>query len=130
MDWLLSVPAAGRWAITLAFAALVVALSVSPGVDRPGDTVFVWLAVHTPTTVQKLLHVGVYATMALLWTWTLEAVVSRPLRLALAFLATVGLGAMLEWQQTRVPGRFGTIGDVLLNMAGAALGLLAALIVL
>lgn len=130
MDWLLSVPAAYRWASTLVFVALIVALSISPGVERPGDNMFVWLVVHTPATLQKIMHVGVYAVLAVLWMWTLESVESRTLRLALSLAATVGLGALLEWHQTRVPGRYGTIMDVLLNVAGAVLGTLAALLLL
>ena len=36
----------------------------------------------------------------------------------------------MEWRQTKVPGRFGTVNDVVLNAAGAALGLLAAIVLL
>jgi VanZ family protein len=46
-----------------------------------------------------------------------------------AFIITVGFGAVVEWCQTRVPGRIGSLADVLLNAAGAALGLLVATIV-
>ena len=34
-----------------------------------------------------------------------------------------GLGVALEWYQTQVPGRYGTIVDVLLNVAGTVIGL-------
>jgi VanZ family protein len=37
---------------------------------------------------------------------------------------------MLEWHQTRVPGRFGTVADVLLNLIGAIIGLIAAMFLL
>ena len=58
--------------------------------------------------------------------WSLEAVESRTARIALTFVLTVGLGAILEWYQTLVPGRFGTIVDALLNAIGAIAGLLLA----
>lgn len=130
MDWLLSVPVLTRWGVTLFFAALVVALSISPGIERSGDNIFVWIIVRTPDLVQKIMHVTVYAALALLWMWTLESVESRIVRIALTLIATIGLGAVLEWHQTRVPGRFGTLFDVALNALGALLGLAMALLLL
>lgn len=130
VDWLLSVPALSRWGITLIFAALIVALSISPGIDRSGDNLFVWIIVRTPNLLQKIMHVATYAILAVLWMWTLESVESRIVRTALAIIATVGMGAVLEWHQTRVPGRFGTIFDVLLNTLGALVGLAMALLLL
>lgn len=130
MDWLLSISAPIRWGITLAFVAIVVALSVAPGVARPGDNVFVWIVVNTPGPLQKVMHVAVYAFLAMLWMWTLESIESRALRIALVALATVGLGVVLEWYQTQVPGRFGTIIDVALNIVGTLIGLIAAALLL
>jgi hypothetical protein len=130
MDWLLSVPASARWIITLIFAAIVIALSISPGVEQPGDNLFVWVIVRTPTLIQKIMHVATYAALALSWMWTLASIESRLLRIALTIIATIGLGAILEWQQTRVPGRFGTVFDVALNAIGALIGLALALLLL
>jgi VanZ family protein len=42
----------------------------------------------------------------------------------------VAFGAVMEWCQTKVPGRYGTAFDVALDAAGAALGLLAAVFIL
>ena len=130
LDWVLSVPALTRWGVTLVFAALVIALSITPGVARPGDNAFVWLVVSTPAPLQKLMHVVVYATLALLWMWTLASVESRAVRITLVILITVGLGAILEWHQTRVPGRFGTVFDVLLNIIGTLIGIIAAFLIM
>ena len=80
--------------------------------------------------LQKLMHVAVYASLTFVWVWTLEEVGSHTVRLALAVAFTVILGATLEWYQTRVPGRFGTLLDVLLNIGGTILGVLAAILVL
>ncbi len=129
LDWVLSVPAPARWGITLVFASLIVALSVTPGIARPDDNAFVWIVVNTPKPLQKIMHVAVYAVYALLWIWTLASIQSRSIRITLAIIATVGLGAALEWHQTSVPGRFGTIFDVLLNTLGAAIGLIIALFI-
>jgi len=122
----LSLPALYRWLLTILFVGLVVILSVTPGRAQPGDSIFVWLVVNTPTPLQKFMHVAIYAALALLVMWSLEAVESRTARIALTFVLTVGLGAILEWYQTLVPGRFGTIVDALLNAIGAIAGLLLA----
>ncbi len=130
LNWILSIAPVYRWATTLIFAGIIVVLSVTPGIEKPGDSLFEWLVVNTTTPVQKAMHFGVYAILAILWMWTLDSVESRIIRIALACVATVGLGALLEWYQTRVPGRFGTVFDVLLNAAGAIVGLFVALFLL
>ena len=125
-----SVPVAARFLITLAFVVVIVILSVIPGTARPGDGLFAWLVVTTPPTIQKLLHLAAYGCIAFLWSWTLSFMESRPTRLGLALVLTIGLGIVLEWYQTLVPGRFGTITDALLNTIGAAIGLVAAVLIL
>ena len=126
----MTTPISIRWIITLALVVAVIVFSVMPGHARSGDSVFVWLAALTPTPLQKLMHFLVYAGLTWLWAWTLEGIAPRSMRLLVAFALSVGLGAALEWYQTRVPGRFGTLLDVLLNSAGAIVGLVAALLLL
>ena len=48
----------------------------------------------------------------------------------IALIIAVAFGVVMEWCQTKVPGRYGTVYDVALNAAGAALGLLAAIFLL
>lgn len=119
-----------RLIITLIFMGLVLAASIVPGQARPGDSIFVWLVAATPTPVQKILHVVVYAALTLLWVWTLQLLQSKPLRLLIALGVAIAFGAAMEWYQTRVPGRFGTLADVALNAIGAIVGLLLALFLL
>jgi len=126
----LSLPIIYRWLVTLVFVGIVIFLSVTPGRFQTGDSVFVWLIANTPTLLQKLMHVAVYATLALLFMWALETVDSQMSRIVLTLGLTVSLGVVLEWYQTMVPGRFGTIVDVLLNALGAVTGLLVALLIL
>lgn len=130
MDALLSVPLAYRWALTLAFVALIVGLSVTPGVAQPDDNLFSWLYANTAPLAQKILHVVIYAALAVLWMWTLAGVGSTPARIALSIGLAMGLGIALEWVQTTVPGRYGSIIDILLNSLGVALGIVAALFLL
>lgn len=116
-----------RLAITLSLSALVIALSVTPGDARPGDTGFGWLVSITPPSLQKLAHLLVYGLLTMAWVWTLERVSRRSLRLLVAAIVPLAQGALLEWWQTLIPGRFGTLVDVLVNAAGVALGFLVSL---
>jgi VanZ family protein len=63
---------------------------------------------------------------ALLLAWTLEDVQSRSHRFLVAFFIALAFGAAMEWLQTKVPGRIGNFFDIVLNAAGAAIGLLVA----
>ena len=123
----LSLPIIYRWLITLVFVGIVVILSTTPGKGQPSDSIFVWLVANTPTLLQKIMHVAIYATLALLFMWALETIESRLTRIVLTLVLAFSLGIVLEWYQTMVPGRFGTILDVLLNISGAVVGVVAAL---
>jgi len=122
-----AVPLTARIIMTLCFMALLMVASIIPGRAEPGDSVFIWLVAKTPTLLQKALHVCLYAMLTVLWVWTLDAIQSKWQRLVIAVTVAVCFGAAMEWYQTRVPGRFGTIFDVALNAAGAFLGLCAAI---
>ena len=119
-----------RLLVTLVFMGMLLAASIIPGRAQPGDSVFVWLVEITPMPLQKILHVLLYGVLTVLWVWTLAALDSKLQRLAAAFAIAVCFGATMEWYQTRVPGRFGTILDAGLNAAGALLGLAAAALLL
>lgn len=119
-----------RIIITLFFMAVLMVASIIPGRAEPGDSIFIWLAAKTPTLLQKTLHIFLYGVLTLLWVWTLDAIQSKSQRLLIAITIAVCFGAAMEWYQTKVPGRFGTIYDVALNAAGALLGLLAAIFLL
>ena len=110
--------------------AVLVIASVVPGETQPGDSVYVWMLAATPTLLQKILHVFVYAFLTLLWAWTLAGLEWMFLRLSSAVTLAVTFGALMEWLQTQVPGRFGTLYDVMLNAVGAMIGLLAAIFLL
>jgi VanZ family protein len=75
-------------------------------------------------------QVAAYATLAVLSMWTLVAIDTWTIRLLASLVITVGLGVTLEWYQSTVPGRFGTLTDVLLNIGGAVVGILLAIALL
>ena len=126
----MAIPISLRWILTLAVVAAVIVLSIIPGHARNGDSAFIWIFAATPAPLQKLMHFVMYAALGWLWAWTLEGLAPRWLRLTIAFVLAVGLGAALEWYQTRVPGRFGSLLDVLLNAVGVTAGLIAAALLL
>ncbi len=126
----MTVPLHYRWLATALLVAALVAVSVVPARSQPGDTVFEWLVWVAPMPLQKVMHVLLYGLLAFLLAWALENVESRWTRYALALALSVSLGAVLEGLQTRIPGRFGTLGDILLNGGGALLGLALALVLL
>jgi VanZ family protein len=110
--------------------ALLMLVSLIPGRPKPDDSTFIWLVAKTPTLIQKILHFSLYGVLVLLLAWSLESIESNTYRLLISFIIAVAFGAVMEWRQTKVPGRFGTVNDVVLNAAGAALGLLAAIVLL
>jgi len=130
MDILLSIPVAYRWATTIAFIVVIVGLSVTPGIERADSNLFSWLYANTSTPIQKAMHVAAYAVLAILWMWTLAGVESIYVRSALSLVLALSIGIALEWYQTTVPGRFGSISDVFLNAAGVLFGLIAAILLL
>jgi VanZ family protein len=127
---LLALPVVYRCLISLAFAGLIIVLSVTPGHSQTGDSGFVWSVATTPTAIQKLMHVITYALLAGLLMWSLESVNQVAVRVGLVLLITVCLGVALEWYQTLVPGRFGTFADTVLNAIGSVVGIIAAVFLL
>ncbi len=119
-----------RWLLTGIFLTLLVIVSITPTQSRTDDSAFSWLVMATPMPLQKFLHVAMYATLTFLVIWAMESVQSRLTKHLVAPLVAIAIGALLEWSQTRIPGRFGTLLDVLLNGVGAILGAVAALLFL
>ena len=125
-----SFPVTARIILAVCFMALLTLASITPDRAKSGDTEFTRLVAKTPTLLQKVLHVCLYGALVLLLAWTLDSIQSRTLRFSLSFVIAVAFGAVMEWCQTKVPGRFGTVVDVALNTVGAALGLVAAVFLL
>ena len=87
------------------------------------DGELVWA--RNGSLLQKLMHVVVYALLTLLLVWALNAAGWSPVRAcACGVSMAIALGALLEWVQLSVPGRFGNLLDIGLNITGAVFGLL------
>ena len=82
--------------------------------------VFYWVS----PSVQNVLHVPAYAALA--WAWRcalgawLRVAAARAIG-ACAFASAYGI--FDEWHQSFVPGRYASLTDVTLDIAGAVLGI-------
>jgi len=119
------VPVWARASAAVFLMLVIMALSILPGDPRMDDFKFVWFASSVPNVLKKVAHVVCYGGLAWLWFWALAGIGDTRRRLTVAFVVAVGYGAALEWVQTMVPGRYGTLFDVLVNTIGAVAGLAA-----
>ena len=119
---LIALPKPLLWLGSAALTVLIVALSIVPGVPKPGDSAFVWAVAKTPGALQNAMHVVVYAALVVSWYLTL-ANRRRGFKLLTAIAAAaIIFGAILEYVQLSVPGRFGSLFDAGLNTAGVVVG--------
>jgi VanZ family protein len=106
--------------LPLAYMAGLFVMSSVPGDDPnvAGGAIIEWL---TPQ-LQNLLHIPLYAGLAGCWLWALSGSAHHT-RLTLAFALTLAWAVFDEWYQTTVPGRYGSVTDLALNVIGASLAI-------
>ena len=107
------------WLIAVGYALLLAAVSLLPSGTGPLSG---WDTAISPT-LQNALHVPAYAALVVLIARALGR--PTPLQLGLAALACCAFGGLLECAQAAIPGRFGSVTDMLLNGLGAVVGLVA-----
>ncbi len=114
----------GRMAacLPLAYMAGIFWLSSIPGEPSAQDPAVYGVVKWVPPAVQNLLHLPLFGALAWLWRWALEAWTTRGLGIAAGVL-TAGYGVVDELHQTLVPGRYGSLTDMSLNIVGALIGL-------
>jgi VanZ family protein len=100
-------------------------LSSIPGTPLADDPALYGIFQRVPPSVQSVLHLPAYAILASAWCWALAAwLPSAPVARTIgAFLIASVYGVFDEWHQSFVPGRYASLIDVTLNVAGAALGI-------
>jgi len=73
-------------------------------------------------TIQNVLHIPVYGLLALLWILTLRAHgLPENRSVWAAILLSSAYGGLIEFYQTWVPGRFPSVMDFFVNVAGILL---------
>lgn len=76
--------------------------------------------------LKDLAHVPFFSLLAVSIVWSQEVhATSLRVRALVGLCAAALFGAVNEWSQLYVPGRFGSVGDVLYDVAGASIGCLA-----
>ena len=114
-------------ALPLLFMALLYWLSSLPGTPTPEDTALYGLFYWVPSTAQNALHVPAYAVLSWTWWWALGAWLRVPGARAISACAIASAyGVFDEWHQSFVPGRYASLTDIALDVAGAVLGTLLA----
>ncbi len=97
--------------VTLGYMCLLFILSSIPGGRENG---------LVSTRVANMLHVPAYGLLALLWIFTLgDHGVTEHRSMCVAFLVASVYGALIELNQVWIPGRFPSVFDVMLNVAGS-----------
>ena len=110
-----------RWLLVLIYAAILAVASLLPSGTGPLDG---WDASLSPS-LQNLLHLPAYAVLVCL-VLTALAKPAKPAGawpIAASAAACFVYGVLLECLQAAgIPGRFGSVSDVLWNTAGVAVG--------
>lgn len=128
-----------RASVLAAVVEFWVGLPLPPRAAAPvACMAFLWwsssrtLSPQSPSVVKELLHNGAhivaYAALAasfwLAWSRT-PAATRQPLRSRISWILATGYGAVDELHQASVPGRVGSIADLLSDASGAALAIAA-----
>jgi VanZ family protein len=112
-----------RWA-AVAYTVLLAAASLMPSGSGPLKG---WDDQIAPTT-QDALHAPAYAGLVMLWVPAWSSIRRmRPGAIVVIALLCAVFGAAMELAQLRIPGRTCSLSDGLVNVGGAALGMLVML---
>jgi len=117
-----SMPPLGTVWVALALTAVVIALSLSPESSSPKNSLVGWIVYSTGTPMQKAAHLVLYAGLVVVWWWALASRNTPRSRAVFVFAIVVVFGSALEYLQTYIPGRFGSLSDVALDSIGAGIG--------
>jgi hypothetical protein len=116
-------PTKGHVALPLFIMAALYWLSSIPGTPTADDPAIYGLFYWVSPTLQNTLHVPAYAVLAAAWRWALRAWMRASNARALVACAFASVyGVLDEWHQSFVPGRYASLTDVMLDRAGAVLG--------
>ena len=107
-----------KLALALAYTGGIFLLSSIPDDGDPETTAEQLLQWATPQ-LQNLLHIPLFGGLAAVWYWTWVSFLHDRRRSAIAAFLVTGTYAFLdEWHQLHVPGRFGSLTDIVLNLIG------------
>ncbi|MBK8992690.1 MAG: VanZ family protein [Gammaproteobacteria bacterium] len=112
-----------RLLLPLAYMTAIFALSSIPDTETPANALESALRWASPE-LQNLLHIPLFGGLAWCWHWGLRSWMKQEQwRLGAALALTLAYAVLDEIHQLYVPGRFGSLTDVVLNAVGAVLAL-------
>ncbi|MBK6279551.1 MAG: VanZ family protein [Gammaproteobacteria bacterium] len=112
-----------RLLLPLACMTAIFALSSIPDTATPETGLESALCWASPE-LQNLLHIPLFGGLAWCWHWGLRSWVKQERwRFGAALAVTLAYAVLDEIHQLGVPGRFGSLTDVVLNAVGAVLAL-------
>ena len=120
---IMRMPSKFRFWFTIGYVALILVSSILPGDGETG-----WgfdLVANINPTVQNLLHVPVYALLAISVEGVLRDRKKGSWQYTIVIIFCLFFGILNEVIQIPIPGRYAGLGDILLNVAGAFLGIAA-----
>jgi VanZ family protein len=98
---------------------------VLSSIPMDGESEHFEFVMRLTPTVQNLLHIPLFGLLAYLW---LNALTKNGCpakkKLIITIIITLGYGLLDEFHQTFVPGRYGSLIDILLNLGGILMGIL------
>ena len=113
------------------FAAIAVMGGLYAAASIPGSAPAEPSAVHEvfswfSPTVHNILHIPAYALLAWTLFFCVDPHLGRRLGFPIVVLIAGSYGALMEWHQGGIPGRYASLTDVALNLVGAVAGWLLA----
>jgi VanZ family protein len=103
-----------RWIAVVFWMGVIFALSATPSLASPFEPVYDFI-------LRKLAHLTVFAVLTILLFRAVRLHVARPTHAwLLAMLIATLYACSDEWHQTVVPGREGTVRDVVIDSLGVA----------
>jgi hypothetical protein len=117
-------PSKWHLALPLLIMGMFYWISSLPGKPLPDDPALYGLFYWLPPAAQNALHVPAYAALAWAWGWALRPWIRVPVTAGIVASAiAASYGVLDEWHQSFVPGRHASLTDIVLNLAGVALGI-------
>lgn len=103
--------------IPLLFMAFIFIISSIPG---ESDDKMLKFIIGLDPSLQNFLHIPLYGTLQFLWLQSFKKLGKKGIwSVLICFLITIGYGVFDEFHQTFVPGRYGSLKDMLMNGLGA-----------
>jgi VanZ family protein len=101
-----------RWMAVVFWMGVIFAFSATPSLASPFEPVYDFI-------LRKLAHLAVYTVLTVLLVRAFRLHVARPTYAWLLAMLVAALYACSdEWHQTVVPGREGTVRDVMIDSLG------------